>query len=76
MLSGLHNSEHKNSAPESSKNTASQSDSANSYSSWKETPDDVVTAGSKQWMSHKERAQLVRNRSYSPVKPSETQNCD
>lgn len=72
MLSGLHKLGHKSSAPESSKNTAVQSNPANS--SWKETELDVVTAGSPQWMSHQERYELVKNRTYSPVKPSQTQD--
>jgi hypothetical protein len=66
MLSGLHKRE-QNSAPESSKNTDIQSDSADS--SWEETSDDIVTAGSKQFMSHQERYEFVKNRTYSPVKP-------
>ena len=49
-------------------------ESANS--SWKETPDDVVTAGSKQWMSHQERYEFVKNRTYSSVEFSRTQNSD
>ena len=74
MLSSLHKKGHKSFAPESSKNTAVQSHSANS--SWKETPDDVVTAGSKQWMSHQERYDFVKNRTYSSVKPSRTQDSE
>ena len=62
----------KSSDPESSKNTAVQSNPANS--SWKETADDVVTAGSARWMSHGERYEFVKNRTYSPVKPSKTQD--
>ena len=45
-------------------------------SSWKETPDDVVATGSKQWMSHQERYEFVRNRTYSSVELSQTQDSD
>lgn len=38
---------------------------------WKETSEDIVTAGSKQFMSHQERYEFVKNRTYSPVKPSQ-----
>jgi hypothetical protein len=72
MLSGLHNREQKSSALESSKNTDIQSDSADS--SWKETSNDIVTAGSKKFMSHQERYEFVKNRTYSPVKPSQTKS--
>ena len=68
MLSGLHKREQKSSVPESSENTDIQLDSANN--SWKETSDDIVTAGSKKFMSHQERYEFVKNRTYSPVKPS------
>lgn len=40
--------------------------------SWQETSDDIVTAGSKEFMSHQERYEFVKNRTYSPVKPSQT----
>ncbi len=72
MLSGLRKREQKSSAPESSKNTDIQSDSANN--SWKETSDDIVTAGSKKFMSHQERYEFLKNRTYSPVKPAQTRN--
>ena len=39
--------------------------------SWEETPDDVIMAGSNQVMSHQERYEFVKNRTYYPVKPSE-----
>jgi len=39
--------------------------------SWEETPDDVITTGSNQVMSHQERYEFVKNRTYYPVKPSE-----
>lgn len=68
MLSGLRKIEQKNSAQESSKNMDIQSNSDDS--SWKETSEDIVTAGSKQYMSHQERYEFVKNRSYSAVKPS------
>ena len=69
MLSSLRNREQKSSAPELSKNTADiQLDLADN--SWKETSDDIVTAGSKKFMSHQERYEFVKNRTYSPVKPS------
>lgn len=73
MLSGLQKLGCKSSDP-SSKNTAVQSNSANS--SWKETADDLVTAGSPQWTSHQERYELVKNRTYSPVKPSKIQDSE
>jgi hypothetical protein len=41
-------------------------------SSWMETADDDVTAGSKQWMSHQERQALVKNRAYAATEPSES----
>jgi hypothetical protein len=41
-------------------------------SSWMETADDDVTAGSKQWMSHQERQALVKNRAYSATEPTES----
>lgn len=68
MLSGLRKREQKNSAQESSKNMDIQSDLDNT--AWKETSEDTVTAGSKQYMSHQERYEFVKNRSYSAVKPS------
>ena len=71
MLSGLHKREQKSFAPESSKNTDTQSEANNS---WKETSDDIVTAGSKKFMSHQERYEFVKNRTYSPVKPAQTKN--
>lgn len=37
---------------------------------WKETSEDVVTVGSKQFMSHQERYEFVKNRIYFDVKPS------
>jgi hypothetical protein len=40
-------------------------------SSWIETDDDDVTAGSKQWMSHQERQALVKNRAYAATEPTE-----
>lgn len=70
MLSGLHKREQKSSAPESSKNTDIQSDSANN--SWKETSDDIVTVGTKKCMSHQERYKFVKNRTYYPIEPSQT----
>ena len=72
MLSGLHKREQKSSAPESSKNTEIQSDSADS--SWEETSDDIVTAGSKRCMSHQERYEFVKNRIYYPMEPAQTKN--
>ena len=71
MLSGLHKREQKSSALESSENTDTQSE-ANNF--WKETSDDIVTAGSKKFMSHQERYEFAKNRSYSPVKPAQTKN--
>lgn len=68
MLSSLRKREQKSSAPELSKNTDIQLDLADN--SWKETSDDIVTAGSKKFMSHQERYEFVKNRTYSPVKPS------
>ena len=68
MLSGLRKTEQKSSAPELSKNTDIQLDLADN--SWKETSDDIVTAGSKKFMSHQERYEFVKNRTYWPVKPS------
>jgi hypothetical protein len=41
-------------------------------SSWMETVDDDVTAGSKQWMSHQERQALVKNRAYAATEPTES----
>lgn len=49
-----------------------QSDSPSS--SWKETSDDIVTAGSKKFMSHQERYEFVKNRTYSAVKPSQAES--
>lgn len=69
MLSGLRKIEPKNSARESSKSMDIQSNLDNT--SWKETSEDIVTAGSKQYMSHQERYEFVKNRSYSPVKPAQ-----
>ena len=40
-------------------------------SSWMETTDDDVTAGSKQWMSHQERQAFVKNRTYAAIEPTE-----
>jgi hypothetical protein len=40
-------------------------------SSWIETAEDDVTAGSKQWMGHQERQALVKNRAYAATEPSE-----
>jgi hypothetical protein len=40
-------------------------------SSWMETVDDDVTAGSKQWMSHQERQSFVKNRAYAATEPTE-----
>lgn len=74
MLSGLQKKAQESSAPESSKNTVVQLNSLDS--SWKETPDDVVKAGSKQCMSHQERYEFVKNRVYSPVKPSKIQDSE
>lgn len=71
MLSGLHKREQKSFAPESSKNTDTQSEA---NSSWKETSDDIITAGSKKFMGHQERYEFVKNRTYSPVKPSQTRD--
>ena len=71
MLSGLRKREQKSSAPESSENTDTQSEANNS---WKETSDDIVTAGSKKFMSHQERYEFVKNRTYSPVKPAQTKS--
>ncbi len=70
MLSGLRKREQKSSAPESSKNTDIQSESVGN--SWQETSDDIVTVGSKECMSHQERYEFVKNRTYYPVKPSQT----
>ncbi|KJH70838.1 hypothetical protein UH38_15690 [Aliterella atlantica CENA595] len=70
MLSGLPKKEQKNSALMSSKNIDVQSNSDDS--SWKETSEDIVTVGCKQFMSHQERYEFVKNRSYSAVKPSPT----
>jgi hypothetical protein len=41
-------------------------------SSWIETADDDVTAGSKQWMSHQERQAFVKNRTYAATEPTES----
>ena len=38
--------------------------------SWEESSDDVIMAGSNQVMSHQERYEFVKNRTYSPEKPS------
>ena len=70
MLSALQNNLHNNSALESSKNMAVQYRGDNS---WKESFDDVVTVGTKQWMSHKDRYEYVKNRTYSKVKLNKTQ---
>ena len=67
MLSGLYKREQKSFAPESSKNTDTQSEA---NSSWKETSDDIVTAGSKRCMSHQERYEFVKNRTYYPMEPA------
>jgi hypothetical protein len=40
-------------------------------SSWMETADDDVTAGSEQWMSHQERQAFVKNRAYAATEPTE-----
>jgi hypothetical protein len=40
-------------------------------SSWMETADDDVTAGSKQWMSHQERQAFVKNRAYTATESTE-----
>ncbi|MGB3206447.1 MAG: hypothetical protein WBB28_15785 [Crinalium sp.] len=39
--------------------------------SWMETVDDEITAGSKQCMSHKERYEFVKNRTYSKNQPGQ-----
>lgn len=70
MLSGLRNRKQKSSVPELSKNTAVQSEVIDK--SWKETSDDIVTVGSKECMNHQERYEFVKNRTYSPVKLSQT----
>ena len=71
MLLSLRKREQKSSAPESSENTDIQPEAT---SLWKETSDDIVTAGSKKFMSHQERYEFVKNRTYSAVKPSQTRN--
>lgn len=70
MLSGLRKREQKSSAPELSENTAVQSESDGK--SWKETSDDVVTVGTNKRMSHQERYEFVKNRTYYPLEPSQT----
>ncbi len=70
MLSGLRKRAQKNFAQESSKNTGIQSELVGN--SWQETSDDVVTVGNNKCMSHQERYEFVKNRTYSPVKPSQT----
>ena len=39
---------------------------------WLETPEDVVTAGSEQWMSHQDRQALGKNRTYSVTEPAQS----
>ncbi|MGB3206882.1 MAG: hypothetical protein WBB28_18010 [Crinalium sp.] len=36
-----------------------------------ETPDDEITTGSQQYMSHEERYRFVKNRTYSKFKPEQ-----
>ena len=71
MLSSLRNKEQKNSAEDSNNDMASQSDLTDSPCM--ETSDDVVTAGSKQWMSHRDIYEFVKNRTYSTNKPARAQ---
>lgn len=59
MLSGLRKREQKDSALTSSKNMDFQSNLDDT--SWKETSEDIVTAGSKQYMSHQERFDILPN---------------
>ncbi|AFZ34290.1 hypothetical protein Sta7437_0695 [Stanieria cyanosphaera PCC 7437] len=68
MLSALQKTVQNNSVSESSKNTVIQSNSSDH--SWKESSDDVVTVGLKRWMSHQERYEFVKNRTYHKDKPS------
>jgi hypothetical protein len=72
MLSGLRKKAQQNSSIDSKASMESQA--VPPENSWVETPDDVVTAGSEQWMSHQDRQSLVKNRTYSvtePAKPSQ-----
>jgi hypothetical protein len=39
---------------------------------WLETPEDIVTAGSEQWMGHQDRQALVKNRTYSVTEPTQS----
>lgn len=70
MLSSLQKKEQKNSAEDWNNTTAPQSYLTDSScdSSCMETSDDVVTVGSKQWMSHEKRYEFVKNRTYSTDK--------
>ena len=69
MLSALQDNLHNNSALELNENMEVQSCDD---SSWKEFFDDIVTVGTEKRMSHKERYEYVKNRTYSKAKPSET----
>lgn len=44
--------------------------SVDSDNSWEESVSDVMTVGTKQWMSHEDRYEYVKNRTYSKVKPT------
>lgn len=68
MLSGLQHKKQKDSVD--GKSTPTESQSNYPEKSWMETSDDVVTVGSKRWMSHLDRHEHVKNRTYSKTKPS------
>jgi hypothetical protein len=69
MRSDLRNKGQQNSSKDSRVST--EPPTALHDSSWMETADDDVTAGSKQWMSHQERQALVKNRAYAATEPTE-----
>jgi hypothetical protein len=68
MLSGLQNKGKRDSSLDSKVPTEPLDVLPNI--SWMETPDDVVTSGSEQWMSHQERQTLIKNRTYSATEPA------
>jgi hypothetical protein len=70
MLSDLRNKGQQNSLKD--RKVPTEPPTVPDDSSWTETAEDDVTAGSKQWMSHQERQALVKNRAYAATESTES----
>jgi len=69
MLLGLQKKEPKRFVEDNKSST--ENPSCKQGEAWQENSEDVIIAGSRQWMSHQDRYEFVKNRSYSKTKPTQ-----